>query len=70
MTTSALLTARQLADMLGLSPATVLRRWRTGELPGYRLASNVVRFDPDEIAQWLEARRAVVLEAQKEEGDR
>jgi excisionase family DNA binding protein len=52
-----LLTTRQVATLLGLSPATVLRRWRAGELPGYRLASNCLRFDANEIAAWLEARR-------------
>ena len=29
-----LLTARQVADLLGVSVASVLRRWRAGELPG------------------------------------
>jgi len=52
-----LLTTSQVADYLGLSPATVLRRWRAGELPGYRLGSNVLRFRADELATWLEQRR-------------
>jgi excisionase family DNA binding protein len=56
---SPLLTTREVAALLGLSPATVLRRWRAGELPGYRLASNVLRFSADELEEWLEARRAV-----------
>jgi excisionase family DNA binding protein len=51
-----LLTARQVADFLGLSPETVLRRWRAGELPGYRLASNVLRFRESEIEAWLQHR--------------
>lgn len=29
-----LLTTREVAEFLGLSPETVLRRWRSGELPG------------------------------------
>lgn len=29
-----LLTTRQVAEFLGVSPETVLRRWRAGELPG------------------------------------
>src|SRR3954453_9707367 len=37
--TDRLLTTRQVADLLGLSPETVLRR--SGEIPGYRLASTV-----------------------------
>jgi excisionase family DNA binding protein len=39
-----LLTTRDVAELLAVSPETVLRRWRSGELPGYRLASNVLRF--------------------------
>jgi excisionase family DNA binding protein len=51
-----LLTTREVAAFLGVSPETVLRRWRAGELPGYRLASNVLRFRESEIEAWLMAR--------------
>jgi excisionase family DNA binding protein len=54
------LTTRQVGDLLGLSPASVLRRWRSGELPGYRLGSNVLRFRAAELEAWLEARRRPV----------
>ena len=57
--TKPLLTTREVAALLGLSPATVLRRWRAGELPGYRIASNVLRFRADELDAWLEARHEV-----------
>lgn len=30
---------------------------RTGEIPSFRLASNVLRFSADEVAAWLETRR-------------
>ena len=53
-----LLTTREVATFLGLSPETVLRRWRAGELPGYRLASNVLRFRESEIEAWLEGTRS------------
>jgi excisionase family DNA binding protein len=52
-----LLTTRQVAEQLGLSPATVLRRWRAGELPGYRLGSNVLRFSEVDVSAWLETHR-------------
>jgi excisionase family DNA binding protein len=52
-----LLTTRQVAEFLGVSPETVLRRWRAGELPGYRIASNVLRFRESEIEAWLEGTR-------------
>jgi excisionase family DNA binding protein len=38
-----LLTTREVAAFLGLSPETVLRRWRAGELPGYRLVAGPKR---------------------------
>jgi excisionase family DNA binding protein len=49
-----LLTTRQVADYLGFSPETVLRRYRTGELAGIRLASNVLRFREADVEAWLE----------------
>ena len=52
-----LLTTREVAEWLGFSPETVLRRWRSGELPGYRLATNVLRFRESEIEAWLEGTR-------------
>jgi len=49
-----LLTTRELADYLGLSPETVLRRWRRGEVPGgVRLATNVLRFREAAIEEWI-----------------
>jgi predicted DNA-binding transcriptional regulator AlpA len=55
-----LLTARQVGERLGLSPASVLRRWRAGTLPGYRIDSNVVRFDQLEVDAWLRNRRGTL----------
>lgn len=52
-----LLTAREVATLLHLSTPSVLRRWRAGELPGFRLSSNVLRFRGSEIDAYLEAHR-------------
>ena len=53
-----LLTTREVAAMLRVSPETVLRWYRGGKLPGgRRLGSNVLRFDADELAAWLEGTR-------------
>jgi excisionase family DNA binding protein len=52
-----LLTTREVAEALGVSSATVLRRWRAGEIPGFRIASNCLRFDGAEIDGWLQERR-------------
>jgi excisionase family DNA binding protein len=53
-----LLTTREVAEMLGLSSEAVLRRWRAGELPGFRLSSKVLRFRQSELIAWLERHRA------------
>lgn len=51
-----LLTTRQVAEMLGLSPETVLRWWRSGRLPGGRRlnGSNCLRFRQSLVEAWLE----------------
>lgn len=51
--TDRLLTTRQVADYLGFSPETVLRRYRAGELVGIRLASNVLRFRESAVEEFL-----------------
>ncbi len=68
--TGRLLTTRQVAEFLGVSPETVLRRWRRGEIPGVRLASNVLRFRESEIERWvdgLEQRHAALDSVRGEE---
>jgi excisionase family DNA binding protein len=58
--TGRLMTTRQVADHLGLSPETVLRRFRDGSIPGYRVASNALRFRESDVEAWLEGRRGLV----------
>jgi len=50
-----LLTTREVAEWLGFSPETVLRRYRAGELVGIRLGSNVRRFRESAVEAFLEA---------------
>ena len=49
-----LLTTRQVAERLALSPETILRHVRAGELPAIRIATNALRFREDEIEAFLE----------------
>lgn len=49
-----LLTARELADQLGLAPATVLDWFEAGRIPGFKLGNRAVRFRPSEVEAWLE----------------
>ena len=53
-----LLTAREVAAVLGVSTETVLRWTRRGVLPGFRLPSGQLRFRSEELEAWL-AQRAL-----------
>jgi len=53
-----LLTAREVATVLGVSTETVLRWTRRGVLPGFRLPSGQLRFRSEELEAWL-AQRAL-----------
>ena len=53
---TALLTARQVADRLGVSTETVLRWTRRGDLPGFRLPGGALRFREDDLEHWLALR--------------
>jgi excisionase family DNA binding protein len=51
-----LLTIAEVSDLLGFHPVT-LRDWaRAGRLPAFQMAGQW-RFDPAELAAWVEARR-------------
>ena len=52
-----LLTARQLAETLGVSTETVLRWTRRQELPAIRLPGGAIRYRATEIELWLESRQ-------------
>jgi excisionase family DNA binding protein len=55
--TGRLLTARQVADLLGVTAETVLRYTRAGELPAIRLpgtARGRLRYRPDDVDAFLE----------------
>ena len=54
--TCRLLTARQVADLLGVSAETVLRWIRRGDLPAIRLPGGAVRFREADLDDWLEER--------------
>ena len=47
------ITAQTLAELLAISPITVYRMARTGQMPSLRVGTTV-RFDPARIAKWLE----------------
>jgi excisionase family DNA binding protein len=52
--TGPLLTARQVSEALSVSPETVLRWTRRGELPAIRLPSGAIRYRPDDLNVWLD----------------
>lgn len=48
--------------MLRLTPRQVARLAKCGALPSIQLPGNEVRFDPDDIKRWVEARKRPVTE--------
>jgi len=57
-----LVTARELGELLGLAPGTVLDKWERGELPGFKIG-RAVRFDPEEILALTRRERRPALAA-------
>lgn len=55
--TEHLLTAREVAGMLGVSPETVLRWTRAGKLPAIRLPGGAIRYREADLDEWLTGRR-------------
>ena len=51
-----LLTAREVADLLGVSSETILRWTRRGELPAIRLPGGAIRFRETDLDSWLNER--------------
>jgi excisionase family DNA binding protein len=51
-----LLTARELAELLGFSAATVVDWSERGEVPSFKIGGRL-RFRESEVADWLEERR-------------
>lgn len=51
-----LLTAREVAEALGMSNETILRWTRAGKLPAIRLPSGAIRYRESDLDQWIAAR--------------
>jgi excisionase family DNA binding protein len=51
--TGQLLTARAVAEQLDVSPATVLRWTRHGDIPAIRLPSGQIRYSVEQLDQWM-----------------
>lgn len=56
MTGGPMLTAREVADLLGVSAETVLRWTRRGDLPAFRLPGGALRYREDALDEWLAER--------------
>jgi excisionase family DNA binding protein len=61
-----LLTTREAAAYLHVRPETLLAWDRSGKLRGYRISSNALRWDPDEIEAFLRRTREDGPEARGE----
>ena len=55
-----LVTAREVAELLGFSTGWVLDQWEAGKLPGFRIGTrkgSPVRFRLSEIELWLDDKK-------------
>lgn len=59
-----LLTVEGLAEHLGVSTRTVRRLVAERRIP-YLKCGHLVRFDPDEVKEWLETQRVTVMSARR-----
>ena len=50
------MTTREVAEFLAVSPETVLRWVRAGQIPAIRIASNALRFREADLVEFLELR--------------
>jgi excisionase family DNA binding protein len=64
-----LLTTREVATLLGVSPETVLRWTRRGELPGIQLPGGALRYQRSALDAWLVARTTTAGTADRELSD-
>lgn len=48
-----MLSTRQVAQKLQVSPNTVKKLWREGRLRGYRISERKIRFRPEDVADFL-----------------
>ena len=62
-----LLTARQLAGLLGFSPSTIQDWAEDGKLPAFKLGGRL-RFRESEVLTWLEGRRVEIVGASCDDG--
>ena len=56
MTSERLLTASEVAELLGFSPATIVDWAEADKIPSYKLGGRL-RFRSSEVEAWLEDRR-------------
>ena len=52
--TGRLLTAREVADRLGITRETALRWTRRGDLPGFKLPGGAIRYREPDLDAWLQ----------------
>jgi excisionase family DNA binding protein len=59
MVNERILTAREVAELLGFAPGTIVDWFEAGKLPGFRVGGRL-RFRASEVDAWLETKRAGV----------
>lgn len=57
---SGALKVSDIAKLLGVTPQQIYKMAASGRIPAFRISGSV-RFDPDEVATWLQGKRTPVI---------
>ena len=50
----------EIAKLLGVTPQHIYKMAASGRIPAFRVSGSV-RFDPDEVATWLQGKQTTVI---------
>jgi excisionase family DNA binding protein len=58
------LKVREIAKLLGVTPQHIYKMAASGSIPSFRVSGSV-RFDPDEVAVWLQGKQTSIVNPRK-----
>jgi excisionase family DNA binding protein len=61
---SGALKVAEIAELLGVTPQHIYRMAANGTIPSFRI-SGAVRFDPDDVATWLQGKQGPLITPRK-----
>lgn len=66
---SGALKVSEVAKLLGVTPQHIYKMAASGRIPAFRISGSV-RFDPDEVATWLQGKQTPIVAPRRTESAR